>query len=151
MNSPIEVRETVAEQTLALRTKVLRPGHAPDARLFGVADTEETRHFAAFDGEQIVGACYMVARAAPFESVSRAWQLRGMAVDPYRQGQGIGAILVRHVEGEAARANVELMWFNARKIAVGFYEKLGFAVIGDEFDIATIGPHLQMWKRLGSG
>ena len=148
MNAQIEVRETIADATLALRTRVLRPGHAPDARLFGVADSEETRHFAAFDGEEVVGACYIVARAAPFESDASAWQLRGMAVDPTRQGQGIGALLVRFVEAEAVGANTQILWFNARTTAVGFYEKLGFEVSGEEFDIPTVGPHFLMSKHL---
>lgn len=146
MNLPIEVREVAADDTLPLRTQVLRPSHAPDARLFGVEDEEETRHFAVVEGEEIVGACYIVRRAAPFNSEPTAWMLRGMAVEPSRQGQGIGALLVRRVEEEALRADIELLWFNARIKAVGFYEKLGFTIIGDEFDIPTVGPHLRMWK-----
>ncbi len=150
MKPLIEVRETTAEQTLLLRTRILRPGHAPDARLFGVGDDEETRHFAAFDGEEIVGACYIVRRAAPFDSKARAWQLRGMAVETGRQGQGIGAQIMARVEEEAGRAGMGILWFNARRVALGFYARLGFETWGEEFEIPTIGPHLVMGKRLKS-
>ncbi len=148
MNPQLEVREVSAEQTLVLRTQILRPGHAPDARLFGVDDAEQTRHFGAFDGAEIVGACYIVRRAAPFDSGARAWMLRGMAVETKRQGQGVGALLVRFVMDEAVGDNIEVLWFNARRIAVGFYKKLGFDVLGEEFDIPTVGPHFLMGKRL---
>ncbi len=148
MKQTIEVREVTQAQTLALRTQILRPGHAPDARLFGVEDTEETRHFAAFEGEEVVGACYIVRRAAPFDSLALAWQLRGMAVQTQRQGQGIGAQLVARVELEARLAKMEILWFNARRVAVGFYERLGFERLGEEFEIPVVGPHFLMWKRL---
>lgn len=148
MNNPIEVREVTAQDTLPVRCRVLRPGHAPDARLFGVEASEETRHYAAFEGEEIVGACYIVRRAAPFDSDATAWMLRGMAVETARQGQGIGALLVARVREEARREPIELLWFNARRIAVGFYARLGFEATGDEFDIPTVGPHRLMFAWL---
>lgn len=150
MKPLIEVRKVTQEQTLALRTKVLRPGHAPDARLFGVETDEETRHFAAFAGEAIVGACYIVRRAAPFDAGARSWMLRGMAVEPDLQGQGIGAAIVRFVEAQAQDANIEILWFNARRVALGFYARLGFEKWGEEFEIPVVGPHTVMWKRLKS-
>ncbi len=150
MKPLIEVHEVFQEQTLGLRTQILRPGSAPDARLFGVEDAEETRHFAAFDGEEMVGACYIVRRAAPFDALARAWQLRGMAVQTTRQGQGIGAQIVAHVEAEARRADIEILWFNARRVALGFYARLGCAPRGEEFEIPVVGPHTVMWKRLNA-
>lgn len=148
MKPATEVREATEEQTLALRTEVLRPGSIPDARLFGVEDAEETRHFAAFAGEAMAGACYIVRRAAPFDASAQSWQLRGMAVETDLQGQGIGTQLVARVEDEARRAGIEILWFNARRIALGFYARLGFEPWGEEFEIPVVGPHTVMWKRL---
>jgi predicted GNAT family N-acyltransferase len=36
---------------------------------------------------------------------------------------------------------------HARKSAVGFYEKLGYKIVGDEFEEVTI-PHFEMQKTL---
>ncbi|RYZ86072.1 MAG: GNAT family N-acetyltransferase [Proteobacteria bacterium] len=108
----------------------------------------ESRHFAAYDGEDIVGVGYIVPVASPFDDKPKAWMLRGMAVESERQGQGVGAAVVRFVEDEAQREGIELLWFNARKIAVGFYARLGFESIGDEFIIPEIGPHFVMFKYL---
>jgi hypothetical protein len=39
------------------------------------------------------------------------------------------------------------VWCNARTPAVGFYEKLGFSTIGEEFELPPIGPHylMEIW------
>ena len=36
------------------------------------------------------------------------------------------------------------LWCNARLHAVGFYERQGWKVEGDEFDVPDIGPHFVM-------
>ncbi len=40
------------------------------------------------------------------------------------------------------------MWCNARSGARTFYERAGFCVEGEEFEIAGIGPHFLMAKPL---
>jgi ribosomal protein S18 acetylase RimI-like enzyme len=42
----------------------------------------------------------------------------------------------------------DVLWCNARLIAVYFYQSLGFKKIGPEFDMKDIGPHYKMWKPL---
>ncbi len=148
MSSPLEVREVTSAHTLPLRTRVLRPGREPSESLFVGPMPPESRHFAAYDGEDIVGVGFILPNVAPFDATPTAWMLRGMAVDPERQGQGIGAAIVRFVEGEARREEIELLWFNARIQAVGFYARLGFEPIGEEFMIPNVGPHLVMFKYL---
>ena len=36
------------------------------------------------------------------------------------------------------------MWCDARVAAAGFYERMGFTVVTDEFDKPGIGPHVGM-------
>jgi hypothetical protein len=40
------------------------------------------------------------------------------------------------------------MWCHARVSARVFYEKLGFATLGDEFVLPVAGPHYVMIKDL---
>ena len=148
MNAVINVYEVLSAETLPMRTHVLRPGREPSEGLFSGEMPESARHFAAFEDEKIVGVGYIVPAPAPFDSEPSAWQLRGMSVEPTRQGQGIGALIVRHVEAEAKRANIEIVWFNARSAAVAFYAKLGFELRGEEFEIPTVGPHFLMSKHI---
>ena len=144
----IEVRPVTAPETLPLRAQVLRPGHTPDEKWFMGGMPPEARHFAAFDGADIVGVAFVVPMEAPFAPGERAWMLRGMAVDPARQNQGIGRAVVEAILVEARREEVEILWFNARRVAVGFYARLGFETWGEEFEIPGVGPHTLMFARL---
>jgi hypothetical protein len=40
------------------------------------------------------------------------------------------------------------VWCNARTPARGFYERAGFAVEGEEFELPEIGPHVLMTLAL---
>jgi ribosomal protein S18 acetylase RimI-like enzyme len=55
--------------------------------------------------------------------------------------------LVQHVETYLKKENQYTIWFNARIIAIGFYEKLGYVKIGEPFEIDTIGIHYIMYKQ----
>lgn len=60
------------------------------------------------------------------------------------RGTGLGAALVRAGIGRlAAMPGVTRLALDAQIHAVGFYERLGFAVCGPEFDDAGI-PHVAM-------
>jgi ribosomal protein S18 acetylase RimI-like enzyme len=74
-------------------------------------------------------------------------KLMQMAVEPQRQGEGIGRMLVVQLEAYAfgQRKYTEL-FCHARLDAVGFYEKLGWVIQGEQFDEAGIG-HYRMVQR----
>ena len=80
------------------------------------------------------------------------WQLRGMAVDNAHQGQGLGGLLlaavIRHVKTEKQQTG---LWANARDKAVRCYERQGFVVVGEPFDIPLIGQHFQMMYQGDTG
>lgn len=134
------------DRVLPLRNRILRE---PIGVPFTEADYEserDHRHFALVDGDEPL-ACLI---AAP-RGVAR-YQLRQMAVDERRRGRGLGRMLIERVEAALAEPGpvepgpVELM-LHARSSVVGFYEKLGYAVVGEEFIEVTL-PHREMVKRL---
>ena len=66
-------------------------------------------------------------------------KLRQMAVRGDRQGKGLGRLLVGavlEILGGEGVAEVEL---HAREPVVGFYEKLGFEVVGERFEEVGLG------------
>jgi ribosomal protein S18 acetylase RimI-like enzyme len=73
-----------------------------------------------------------------------------MAVLENHQKKGYGAALVQHAMSYLQKEKEFLVWFNARIIALGFYEKLGFQKIGIEFEIVPIGMHYIMYKRFSN-
>lgn len=95
------------------------------------------------------GAIVAVLSVFPSPQGPTPWQLRGMAVDPSRQGQGLGARLLRAVEQwmfhELPGQN---LWCNARIGAVGFYERAGWRVVSAPFEIPGVGVHVRMLREL---
>ena len=67
-----------------------------------------------------------------------------MATEPDVRGAGYGAALVAACVEHAAASGGGELWCNARRGAVGFYRRMGFDVVSDEFDIAGIGAHVVM-------
>jgi predicted GNAT family N-acyltransferase len=74
-------------------------------------------------------------------------QLRQMAVAGELQGTGVGRVIVTAAEQLAAEKGYKTMVLHARKVAVGFYDRLGYAAISEEFMEVGI-PHFIMEKTL---
>jgi len=72
-----------------------------------------------------------------------------MATLPEVRGQGVGRALVRRACEEATARGATFLWFDARKVAFGFYERLGFSYLSAPFEIPPIGQHRVMGTRLG--
>jgi GNAT superfamily N-acetyltransferase len=130
-----------ADATYELRRVVLRNGDASRVT-FPEDEQPGTVHLVGHDGDEIVAAATLVVAACPVAPDQRALQLRGMAVAPSRQGQGIGRRLLERVVEEAGAQDAEILWANARDSALGFYEQSGMRVLGDGFATIDTGlPH----------
>ena len=98
-------------------------------------------HFGMFDGDELV-ACVI---ATPIGEGQ--YQIRQMAVIDSLQGTGVGRALMRNAERRLKQAGASDIMLQARDIATGFYEKLGYTPVGDWFQHVGIA-HLEMRKRL---
>lgn len=126
------------KRLLDLRARILRPGQPAERCHFPGDDAPGTVHLGAFAGARLVGIAALMEESG--------LRLRGMAVEEDARGRGIGAALVRQVHAIAAERRQPL-WCNARAAVVGFYEKMGWAVEGERFDLPEIGPHFRMrWR-----
>ena len=92
-------------------------------------------------GEVIIGCCILT----PVNN--NTVQLRQMAVEKLYQGQGIGNSVLEFAEQQAKTKSYARLMMHARKEAVGFYERQGYTIDGDEFVEVNI-PHYEMSKRL---
>ncbi len=145
------VKEITVEETLPLRSAVLRDGKPFDECRFAEDGKQGSFHLGYFYDERLVG----IASFYPigFDNIEEPGiQLRGMAVDAQYQGKGIGKALVKFAEEKIkADPTITHIWCNARQIAYKFYESQGFGYVSEEFDIATIGPHRKMLRAMTSG
>jgi predicted GNAT family N-acyltransferase len=144
------VRLISAAETIAVRWPILRPGFPRESAVFPGDDLDPTMHFGAFTAEGLlVGVASIYLAPMPEQpSIERAWQLRGMATLPEVRGAGHGRDLVAACVHAAQKAGGEIIWCNARIVAVPFYAKHGWETMGPEFDIPTVGPHFRMWRKL---
>lgn len=137
-----------AEETWALRHRVLRPHQDVTAVQYAEDKREDPLHFGAFNA-----AGEILAIASVYHEDEKGlrdlgiWRLRGMASAPEVRGSGFGARVLQgclqHLQGLGASQ----VWCNARVTVRGFYEKHGFVVEGDVFEMPGIGPHVFMRKR----
>ena len=58
-----------------------------------------------------------------------------------------GKALIVHSEEECKNQGVDLIWFNARTEAIGFYEKMEYQKEGTPFEIPDVGEHIVMFKK----
>jgi predicted GNAT family N-acyltransferase len=142
MPSEITCRRATVTEIMPLRHRILRAGLPFDAARFEGDDEATTRHYVVVEGDEpVVCLSLMIS-----EWEGRpAWQLRGMATAAGVQGRGLGRRLLETAVADARRdAPERIFWCNARTSAVGFYEKLGWKVMSEPFDVITAGPHVRM-------
>ena len=129
------------QQMIKMREDILRK---PLGLNFDEKELESEKNnlsIAAFDDDKMLGCCMLVPEN---ENIVR---LRQMAVLNDLQGKGIGRALMLFAENLARDRGYNKISMHARKNATGFYEKVGYKVVGDEFVEVTI-PHYNMEKEL---
>jgi ribosomal protein S18 acetylase RimI-like enzyme len=137
----VHIREVSLAETRPLRQAVLRPHQTVDA----MAADEPAAAFAAgaFDGEALISVGLVGPDGEP-----GAWRVRGMASAPDARGKGAGSAVLDALVAHAIARGATRVWCNARTPAISLYERAGFRVVSDEFEIPEIGPHFAMERRL---
>lgn len=144
----IEIRKISALETIAVRHPILRKGKPIESCHFEGDDLTTTQHFGLYQNDKLEGVISLFENNSPLFKEMHQSQIRGMAVLENNQGKGFGRQLVEHAEKTLKLQNIDLIWFNARENAVGFYQKTGYEIIGNSFDIPGVGIHNVMWKKL---
>jgi predicted GNAT family N-acyltransferase len=143
-------------QELALREEVLLRPVGLDIEGFQAefpGAEERFEHFVAvFNhplGDRVIGCATLLVENGDGagEGAVGVGKLMQMAVDPQRQGEGIGRRLVVAVESRAfGELGLRELYCHAREDVVGFYAALGWEVEGDGFEEVGI-PHRRMVVR----
>lgn len=142
------VKKINSNTTFQVRQPVLRPGKPVESCIFEGDDLETTTHLGLYNNSKLAGIVSIFASChKSFPQVGQ-FQLRGMAVLDEFQKKGYGERLVSEAEICIKEQNGSLIWFNAREAAVDFYKKMGYEIVGDAFDIPTIGIHFVMRKMV---
>ena len=141
----ITIERVDAAATYPLRAQELRQGRPVE---IDEDDAPYTIHLAAVLAGEIVGVVRFHPRDCPWRAAEAPWQLRGMATDLRVRGLGAGRALVAEGLTRIAAQGGDLVWCDARKAAVGFYERIGFTIVTDEYELTPVGLHRGMLVEL---
>ncbi|MCI1189991.1 GNAT family N-acetyltransferase [Hymenobacter sp. DH14] len=75
-------------------------------------------------------------------------QIRFMAVAPEAAGTGAGRCVVAYLEEQARAVGIREIVLHSREAAMGFYKKLGYAVVEPSHVLFGVIPHFLMQKQL---
>ncbi|MBS1753871.1 MAG: GNAT family N-acetyltransferase [Ferruginibacter sp.] len=128
-------------QMVKLRNDILRQPLGLSFTAEELAKEKDDILIGAFDEDDLL-ACCMLTKAT-----NDSLRLRQMAVQNNLQGKGIGASMLHFAENLTKDKGYNKIIMHARETATGFYEKLGYKIVGDKFTEVTI-PHYVMEKKL---
>ena len=141
------ITEIKAEDTYPIRKAILREGMTLSHEMNGDHNAE-TLHLGLFEsGELVCIGSFMRASKEIFKGSQ--FQLRGMASVKKAQGKGFGKLLLEEAEVKLKNQGVDILWCNARTVALDFYKKSGYQMVGNVFEVEQVGPHFLMFKKLG--
>lgn len=129
------------KESLDFRFKILRQPLGLQWSKKDLEDEDKQFHIAAFCEEKIIGT--LVLKPISNNRI----KLRQMAVDNGLQGSGIGRQIVQFAEKLAYSKNFKEIEMIARISALGFYQKLGYVIEGEEFEEVTV-KSINMIKNL---
>ena len=144
----VEINKVEAHHIRPLRHSELRKGKDFSTTSYMKDKKEGTFHMACIVDKKIITCATFYAEESIKIKSKKAYRLRGMATDSNFQRKGYASALIRESFEELKKINCDIVWCNARLVAVDFYKSVGFKVIGDLFDIEGIGPHYYMYKEI---
>ncbi len=143
------IKQIASNETHTVRHPILRTKKPIESCVFDGDDLETTVHLGLFINNSLVGISSFFKKSNPAISAKTAqYQLRGMAVLKTFQGKGLGHILLEHGENLLKEKHIKILWCNAREVAINFYKKNNYKIIGEAFIIKDIGLHYTMHKSL---
>lgn len=124
MNQQIVIRKISAEETWALRHKVMWPTESVE--FVKLADDEQGVHYGAFMENQLISVVSLFYQ-------DKQVQFRKFATCEEQQKRGYGTQLLHHIFSEAKDRGADTIWCHARTDKVHFYQRFGLKVRGEAF------------------
>jgi GNAT superfamily N-acetyltransferase len=145
----MEARLITPKETHSLRHRVLWP-HIDNEEdcVIDIDHRPDAIHLGTFDGEKLVSILSLFEMTTPKLEHARQYRLRAMATDPEYTGRGAGRVIVMEAKRLLAAKGYDVLWCDARKVALGFYERLGFETIDEWYEVRNIGLHKLMYFEL---
>jgi predicted GNAT family N-acyltransferase len=138
----IKTNSSLYEKSLIIRNDVLRKPLNLNIYDEDLSDEKDQIHFVLEKDNQILGTVSLV----PYYKKNTG-KLRQMVTSTEARGKGYGQILVQELEKYASNNFMKTIVLHARHHAIGFYQKLGYAICSEPFEEVGI-KHVIMQKEL---
>jgi GNAT superfamily N-acetyltransferase len=145
----MKVSEITSEDTRALRHRVLWPHiEKEEDCVIDIDKRADAIHVGTFDGEKLISVLSLFEMTTPKLEHKKQYRLRAMATDPEYRGRGAGRLAVIEALKLVGEKGYDVLWCDAREIALNFYAKLGFELIDEWYEVPKIGLHKLMYMEL---
>ena len=144
----VNISKVDSKKVRPLRYSELRKGQDFSTTSYLEDYEVDTFHMACVvDDKTVTCATFYPERSTKIKS-ENAYRLRGMATDSRFKRKGYASNLMAESFKELKKRDCDMVWCNARLVAVDFYKSVGFKITGELFDIEGIGPHYYMYKEI---
>lgn len=144
----MDVKKVAAKDIRPLRNLVLRPNLPIETTYYDLDDDIDTFHLASIMDNTIISIGTFYPENDIELQTKNGYRLRGMATHPKFRRKSAATKLMEESFVLLKEKKCDILWCNARLIAVEFYKSLGFKIIGEIFDIPSIGPHYKMYRSI---
>lgn len=124
------------EQMVKLRMDILRKPLGLSLSPEELAKEINDVLIAAFEDDEMLGCCILS------KIDNNCVRLRQMAVQKNLQGKGIGESIISFAENLAKDKGYRTLMMHARDTAIGFYERFGYKIKGDQFTEVNTNHHV---------
>ena len=144
----MKIQKVSSNKIRPLRHLVLRQGKSFSTTKYIKDKERDTFHLACVIEKKIVTCATFYPEKTDQIKSKKPYRLRGMATLETHRRKGFGGRIIKEAIKEIKKSGGDLLWCNARIVALGFYETIGFKTVGETFNIGDIGPHYVMYKKL---
>jgi len=144
----VDVKKVAAKDIRPLRNLVLRPNLPIETTYYDLDDDIDTFHLASIMDNTIISIGTFYPENDIELQSKNGYRLRGMATHPKFRRKSAATKLMEESFVLLKEKKCDILWCNARLVAVEFYKSLGFKIIGEIFDIPSIGPHYKMYRLI---
>ena len=144
----MDIKVVAAKDIRPLRNLVLRPNLPIETTYYDLDNDIETFHLASIMDNTIISIGTFYPENDIELQTKNGYRLRGMATHPKFRRKSAATKLMKESFVLLKEKKCDILWCNARLVAVEFYKSLGFKITGEIFDIPSIGPHYKMYKSV---
>ena len=144
----MDIKVVAAKDIRPLRNLVLRPNLPIETTYYDLDNDIETFHLASIMDNTIISIGTFYPENDIELQTKNGYRLRGMTTHPKFRRKSAATKLMKESFILLKEKKCDILWCNARLVAVEFYKSLGFKITGKIFDIPSIGPHYKMYKSV---